>query len=87
MPVCQKKEKTMKNPSADRPFIRPAVDAVPLVEPGALSRFEGEGGPAAPILERVDVPLATADVAGEKVRDARQRLAATLDSGKNILGF
>ena len=29
---------------------------------------------------------ATADVAGEQVSEARRRLAATLDSGKNILG-
>jgi hypothetical protein len=48
--------RVMKNPSTDRPFIRPAVDAAPLVEPGDLSRFEGEGGPAAPSLERVAVP-------------------------------
>ncbi len=29
---------------------------------------------------------ATADMAGEKVTEARKRLAATLDSGKEILG-
>jgi ElaB/YqjD/DUF883 family membrane-anchored ribosome-binding protein len=29
---------------------------------------------------------ATADVAGDKVADARQRLAAALDSGKQLLG-
>jgi len=46
----------MKNPTTDRLFIRPAVDAVPVVEPGDLSRFEGEGGPTAPISELVDVP-------------------------------
>jgi hypothetical protein len=45
-----------KNPSTDRPFMRPAADAVPLVEPSELSQFEGEGSPAAPILELVDVP-------------------------------
>ena len=46
----------IKNPATDRPFIPPAVDAPPPVEPDALSRFEGEGGPAAPSLARVDIP-------------------------------
>lgn len=30
--------------------------------------------------------VATADVAGEKIEEARQHLAATLDSGKNVFG-
>ena len=46
----------MKNPSTDRPFIPPAVDAVPPVESDELSRFEGEGGLAVPSLELVDIP-------------------------------
>ncbi len=46
----------MKNPATDRPFIPPAVDAVPPVESDALSRFEGEGGPPVPSLERVGTP-------------------------------
>jgi hypothetical protein len=47
---------TLKHPSTDRPFIPPAVDAVPLVESEELSRSEGEGGPAVPSLELVDIP-------------------------------
>jgi len=46
----------MKNHTTDRPFIPPAVDAVPPVESDGLSRFEGEGGPAVPSLEQVDIP-------------------------------
>jgi hypothetical protein len=46
----------MKNPSSDRPFISPTVGAVPPVESDELSRFEGEGGPAVPSLERGDIP-------------------------------
>ena len=48
---------TLKNPSTDRPFISPAVGAVPLVEWGKLPRLEKEGGQAALSLELVDVPL------------------------------
>lgn len=46
----------MKNPSTDPLFIRPAVDATTRVEPGDLSRFEGEGGPSAPGSQLDDVP-------------------------------
>ena len=46
----------MNNPSADRPFIRTAVDPLPLVEAGDLSRFEADGGPEAPSPETVTVP-------------------------------
>jgi hypothetical protein len=49
----------MKNPWTAGPFIQPAADAVARVEPEDLSRFEGEGGPEAPVpaTELMDVPL------------------------------
>jgi len=53
------KTNEMNNRSTDVPLIRPAADAVALVEPEDLSRFEGEGGSEAPVpvMELIDVPL------------------------------
>lgn len=47
------------NQAADGLLIQPAADAVAAVEPEDLSRFEGEGGPEAPMLavKLIDVPL------------------------------
>jgi hypothetical protein len=60
-PVAMK-TKEIKNRAADRPFIRPAADAVAPVEPEDLSRFEGEGGLEGPVpaTELIDVPLENA---------------------------
>ncbi|MGA3284384.1 MAG: hypothetical protein ABSD57_08000 [Verrucomicrobiota bacterium] len=56
------KTNEMKNRVAEGPFIWPAADAVAPVEPGDLSRFEGEGGSEAPVpaTELIDVPLENA---------------------------
>jgi hypothetical protein len=51
------KTNEMKNRAVEGPFIRPAADALTSVELEDLSRFEGEGGPEAPIPDLVDVPL------------------------------
>jgi hypothetical protein len=53
------KTNEMEKPSPDGSLIRPAADAVASVEPEALSRFVGEGGPEAPVpvMELVDIPL------------------------------
>jgi hypothetical protein len=52
----------MKQQSTDGSLIRPAADAVASVEPEALSRFVGEGGPEAPVpvMELVDISLENA---------------------------
>jgi hypothetical protein len=52
----------MKNRWTDGPFIGPAADAVGPVDPEDLSRFEGEGGPEAPVSATalIDVPLENA---------------------------
>jgi hypothetical protein len=39
------------------PLLRPAAEAPAPVEPEDFARFEGEGGPEAPIPNLVDVPL------------------------------
>jgi hypothetical protein len=51
------KTNEMKNRAVKGPFIRPAAHALTHVESEDLSRFEGEGGPEAPVPELVDVPL------------------------------
>jgi hypothetical protein len=60
-PGAMKTDK-MKNPWTDGPFIQPAADAVAPVELEDLSRFEGEGGPEAPVpaAESFDVPFENA---------------------------
>jgi hypothetical protein len=52
----------MECPSTDGPLIRPAAEAVGPVEPEDLSRFEGEGGPEAPVpaAELIEVPIENA---------------------------
>jgi hypothetical protein len=49
----------MKQQSTDESLIWPAADAVASIEPEALSRFVGEGGPEAPapFMELDDIPL------------------------------
>jgi hypothetical protein len=49
------KTNEMKDRAVEGPFIQPAAEGP--VESEDLSRFEGEGGPEAPIPELVDVPL------------------------------
>ena len=49
----------MKRSSTNGPFFQPAVDAVAPVGPEDLSRFEGEGGREAPILDLVDQDVLT----------------------------
>jgi hypothetical protein len=52
----------MKNRAADEPSIHPAVDTGAFLGPEDLSRFEGEGGPEAPVpaMELIDVRLENA---------------------------
>ena len=49
----------IKKQSTDGSLIRPAADAVATVEPEALSRFVGEGGPEIPVpsMGPVDIRL------------------------------
>jgi hypothetical protein len=56
------KTNKMKNPWTEGPFIQPPADAVAPVEPEDLTRFEGEGGPEAPVpaTELTAVPLENA---------------------------
>ena len=54
------KTNEMKNRPADEPFIQPVAEAPAQVEPGDFARFDGEGGPEAPISNLVDVPLENA---------------------------
>lgn len=56
------KSNEMKNRVADWPFIWSAADPTTPVEPGDLSRFEGEGGLEAPMpaVELIDIPLESA---------------------------
>jgi hypothetical protein len=51
------KTNKLKNRALEVSFIRPATDALTPVESEDLSRFEGEGGPEAPMPELVDIPL------------------------------
>ena len=50
----------MKTPRTDGPLVQLPVGAVAPVEPEDLSRFEGEGGPEAPIPALAGVPLENA---------------------------
>jgi len=51
------KTNELNNRAGEESFIRPAADALTPGESEDLSRFEGEGGPEAPIPELVDLPL------------------------------
>jgi hypothetical protein len=68
------KTNKMKNSWAGPLFIRPAAGAPAPVEPEDFARFEGEGGPEAPVPNLVDVPLDNA--IGRRPRRGYIQLAA-----------
>lgn len=71
------KANIMKNCWTVGPFIQPAADAVAPVESEDLSRFEGEGGPEAPVpaAELIDVSLENV-ICREPFRAAHQTTQA-----------
>jgi len=66
--------KQNENRVIDGLFIRPADDLAAPVELEDLSRFEGEGGPEAPIPDLVDVPVRERHLAETRARRDNKRM-------------